>query len=535
MGATAINLKQLFSTEEKCLPNGRQALKFDCDFTLQNKYVVGGQQLNSIRQFAGIKGIYIQTQSISDGNGLNYQISNITEKSLSISPFFVQNPVTGTKYYVSTEAPSGAIVQYDSGTTVAYPAPPAGYSIVDFVGDSGFGTEIPCRIGPDGMLLLPIFNSSVTTNGLGLMKVNPQTGALISTVYITPCNGTLVAPGLSMVIRSDGTAFYSWTQQNTPTAGTNQNFIAGLDTVTMTYLGLFSGATGTQSFGNIQAPSLALDTNGNVVGFWSTSAYGLTMAVFPITGLSGGVYSGSLNPTVSLENLYLNNGMGMIGNQNGGVDFFIRVNTGVYVYRLDAPSFNFPATPANQVTLISTPTNIANFPLLEISNYPEKGFQFFYTWSYTTNTDGTITIFTLNQYDAYTLEKTASFLCPFDTLLQTNPGNIYSVFLQFNADTGDFYLSGGLDAGEIVEYAILGPSVLYITVNGTGQKIAIQLAPEMSVWIPLFALENDNVTLSSTANKITAMLTNFDLFPFILSQVQTIPSGSGISINGVSI
>lgn len=527
MGSTAISLKQLFSTEERCLPFGRQALKFDCDFTLQPEYVVGPQQLNNIRPFSGIKGIYIQTENIASGNVLNYQISNTTS-ILSGSAFqVVQSPTTGSKYYLA-QGPFRS-VEYNSGISVNFAAPLAGYGYANLAGNS-FGQNNQIGImGPDGLLVVPILDSSVTTNSLGLAKVNPQTGAVVSTVTI-PATDSLPNGNFSMVLKSDGTCFISYVV----IGATNQSYVVGIDTNTMTILGTFTGATNTVASGNVQPAILALDSNENVVVFFSTGAFDVTMAVFPIASLSGGVYTGSFNPTVSEQSLYFNNGLGMIANQNGGVDFFIRVNTGCWVYRLDGPSFSFPSTPANTGIAGSVPSIIENYPVIPFSNYPEKGYQYFYTWNYQPDLDGVIRNFTLVQWDAYTLQVVNTFLCPFSSQYLLNPGNMYSALLSFDVDTGDFYMVNG-QVSDNIEYAIIGSSILYIVVNGTGQKIAIQLAPEMSVWIPLFALENDNVTLSSTSNKITAMLTNFDVMPFILSQVQTIPAGQGISVNGVAV
>ncbi len=90
--ATQITLKQLFSKEECELPNGKQALAFNCDFTNQNNFEIGPQSLPGARSFTGIRGIFI-TGSVTaptvltikvNGTGQIYTFSISDNFSLSL-------------------------------------------------------------------------------------------------------------------------------------------------------------------------------------------------------------------------------------------------------------------------------------------------------------------------------------------------------------------------------------------------------------------------------------------------------------------
>ena len=81
--ATQITLKQLFSKEECELPNGKQALAFNCDFTNQNNFEIGPQSLPGARSFTGIRGIFI-TGSVTAPTVLTIKV-NGTEQIYTFS------------------------------------------------------------------------------------------------------------------------------------------------------------------------------------------------------------------------------------------------------------------------------------------------------------------------------------------------------------------------------------------------------------------------------------------------------------------
>ena len=500
----SLSLMQLFSTDEKCLPFGRQALAFTADFSLAPSYTIGPQMLSSTRPFTGIKGMFLQgSPSKRNSNPMDYSINNVTNVGGSSNYQILRDPRNGTKYYVG----QFGIKLYGSGTQINRPAITAGYTYQSYQGTTQ-NLDGRATMGPDGNIYMLAVNTGAAAGSLMVVKINPQTGALISSMTITATNTTINANQLSAIMKSDGTLFVGYILVGAP----NASYVVSVNTTTMTVLGTFTGATHTNS--NVLAQLLALDSNGNCISVLPTGFFTYATGVFALSSLAGSVYTGTISNSVATVNLIINDGLGLMANQNGDVIFTIFYNNGAEINKLQGPTFLQNTIPGlTQTHIAGNPLN--NPVLAPYSNTMEKGFKYFYVMSYLPDANNNLINFQVTAYDANTLQPVKVYTLPFGGY-QTIGGFNGAAAFGIDADTQNIYLSN--TNSNNIEYAILGTAGLTITINGTGQQFQFaSISNTFSLWLPLMCLPNDTVTLAASNGYLTGYLTNYDIEPFLLT------------------
>ena len=338
----AMELKQLFSVPEKCLPNGRQALEAGFDFSVQPSYTFGVQSLAGTRNFAGIKSIFLDANPGPNLYGIptsQYSITNATPLGTPRGMFYLRNSATNSKYYL-TQTNWQLYGVGSASANMAYPTLPTGYSWAFGPGGTiGPQSHYAC-MAPDGSILALATDISLTTNSLMVYKTDAQTGALVSSVTIPNATNTLDITHMALVCGSDGTLWVAYTN----TGATNTTYVTSIDTTTMAVIGTFTGPVSTLSTADIIFPQIVLTTTGLVVVFIATGSVTAGIGSFAISSLAGGVYTGEISYQNQGANLFLSS-ITMMSNAVGGVLIIFNDGAQTGVWRLDGNNF-FPAIQA---------------------------------------------------------------------------------------------------------------------------------------------------------------------------------------------
>ena len=504
----AMELKQLFSVPEKCLPNGRQALEAGFDFSVQPSYTFGVQSLAGTRNFAGIKSIFLDANPGPNLYGIptsQYSITNATPLGTPRGMFYLRNSATNSKYYL-TQTNWQLYGVGSASANMAYPTLPTGYSWAFGPGGTiGPQSHYAC-MAPDGSILALATDISLTTNSLMVYKTDAQTGALVSSVTIPNATNTLDITHMALVCGSDGTLWVAYTN----TGATNTTYVTSIDTTTMAVIGTFTGPVSTLSTADIIFPQIVLTTTGLVVVFIATGSVTAGIGSFAISSLAGGVYTGEISYQNQGANLFLSS-ITMMSNAVGGVLIIFNDGAQTGVWRLDGNNFLFnPASSNYGYTIIDSPET---FPLvLPYTNNPAAGQKYFYIWN-TNSTDSTT--FTITAYDTYTLLPVKTFTLPFGTL-QTLTG-IGTSELMIDTDTGDVYFCNYQNSQYVFEYGQPSGYNLTVKVNGTGQKLNFNVVNNLIAWLPLMCLDNDTITISAPNGYVKCYLLNYDVVPYLIS------------------
>lgn len=466
---TQLVAKQLFSTEEKCLPFGRQVLAFNLDFSVTQSQTVGPQLLASPRPYVGIKGLFLQ------GSNSGYAI-----KSANYANSGGQVLVSPTTKFAYTF--DGTNLQ-QLGSTVEIPISnlPAGISLpgVITVNQDALGTQNNCMFGSDGFLYALGTNAAFA---IYILRIDPSTAKVVASVEAASTTGTFASDNVSFTIYNDKIyVAYDYNVSGVATASITQVAISTL-AIVATYNSVGSGFEANicslfpDSSGNILM--LRYPTNPNVT-------YQLDIVIpASMTGNYVDISAGFKNN----EQPY-----GAFGNNNGGFDVYIPTGG---MSRFDAPNY---ALGLSATGLGNTNPFFLNFIATENGN------PFFYLSDI--SDAGIVTIY---QYDSETFALITTYsLAPY-------LGNVTPYRYYFNPTNGDIFLSSG-GGGNIVQYALQTSVDLTVQVNGTGQLISLpNVTAGFSAWLPLMALESDTVTFSAASGSIQGFLTNFDVHPFIL-------------------
>lgn len=492
MGAS-IALKQLFSTEEKCLPNGRQALQFALDFSTQKSFVVGPQSLAGARPFAGIKGLFLQGGENQYVPGDKVTFNPVGESVVQL----LVNEKTGVAYWtdgITINAIGPSII---APVTIAA-APNGSTYIMNRVNNQFSGSNDSFAIGNDGYFYCLSFNS--TTGVAYVVKIDPSTGAVANSLALPGTTTSFDYSQIALAMQGNGTFWVAYNQVNG--AGPTYNvYVVSIVLSSFTVSGTFTGTTATYS----QPTNLILDSAGNVLMFSQPSgAANCELFQVVISSLASGVYSGN---SFAMD-FALNSGVAwVLANQYGGFVLFNQ-NVGQYpgsAIRYDAPGYT-------QAITAQLPTDEPSILIDNFNPTPEKGNASYYVLQFAPYANYP-TSFLLSEFDTFTLELKNQSTIPFFQGISSFDTN--AAYL--DVATGTLYIENVDGNGTAISYTLSSTSELTVTVNGTGQTFTVGLEAGQAIWLPLIALESDTVTFAADSGTVSGFLLNYDVQPFQLS------------------